>query len=201
MNSMGITEETDEQNTTGNLIKLLLLIPYLLLGIFYRFFATIDNMLSRSRELRADWLAASKYGSNALESSLTTLAKVSRHHNENADNLEINEKNNIFARYDQLLDSTSASQLDKYKEQALADIEDDFDSHPTLSTRLASLPDVYGVQEKETTIESIRNEVRDAENALSEKYQLALKQLAEYREQLQKSIAATTGKETAVGSF
>ncbi len=130
----------DESNNTTNLMKVLLIPAQLFLGVFLRYFATIDMILSRSRELRADWLAAKMFGKNHFSSALTKVVQVSGHFNETSENLALTYEDNFFGMYENIL-KDDASKLEDYKTKALAEEEDEMDSHPTLTVRLQNLPD------------------------------------------------------------
>ena len=58
-------------------MKLLLVPAILFLVALYRYFASIDAILSRSREYRADWIAAMSYGSKASVSALQKVVAYS----------------------------------------------------------------------------------------------------------------------------
>ncbi len=154
-------------------LSLLLLIPNVFLQIFLTYFATIDNMLSRSRELRADWIAAKHYGKKNVESMLRTIVQISEHFSEINATLG-SENKNIFTKYQAQLKKDRKT-LDTYIQKAMVEEENEFNSHPTLATRLASLPDVQS-SESSVKMTMILKELEEEEHVLSDLFQGKLRE-------------------------
>jgi len=173
----GIGKSYREGDNTVALTNLILIMPLLFLRVFLIFFATIDNILSRSRELRADWIAASNFGSVNMNTGLTKVVQISRHYQEAIEKIGF-DNHNYFDAYGQQLISDS-DKMNEYKERALGETEQVFDSHPTLATRLASLPDNTEGKILEGEIETIREELSADEQRLSKEYQGLVKNYLE----------------------
>lgn len=184
----GMAESNEGKDNVANLVNILLFVPGFFLRIFLAYFSTIDNMLSRSRELRADWIASSSFGSNNMASGLTKVTEISKHYNDNASVEEIaKEGQNFFEKYDEML-INDKYKLEEYRQQALLETEHEFDTHPTLSTRLDSLPYNQLSQENNSImIEELRAELKDDETRLSACYQQMVKNYKEHQELIQKA--------------
>ena len=194
----GLSDGNQEPNNVMNFMNLLLFIPVIFLKIFLTYFATIDNILSRSRELRADWIAATNFGSNNMSSGLTKVIQISRHYNDSVGNIGYDNQN-YFDKYDSLL-SAELSKLDQYKQNALLETEEEFDSHPTLKTRLENLP-LNAHEEKQGNIFEIQEELSEDEKRLSSSYQGLLKNYHEYQQtktQLEKEFDAINNAQVRI---
>jgi Zn-dependent protease with chaperone function len=126
-------------SNTMSLVRLLLIIPSLFLAAFARYFWTIDSAMSRSREHRADWIAANIYGHKSFSSALIKVAQISMHFAESTMDMRPDSDSNFFDNYSELLHSSS-SVLEEYKNKAFTTPEDELDSHPPLATRIENLP-------------------------------------------------------------
>jgi Zn-dependent protease with chaperone function len=179
----GINESNKSASNVINFMNLLLFMPVIFLKIFLMYFATIDNILSRSRELRADWIAATNFGDKNMATGLTKVVQISGHYRDFSENIGFNNEN-CLEKYDQLL-IENLDKLDEYKQKALLDAEQVFDTHPTLSTRLMSLPD-SNYESGQNTMEEIVNELSPDEKKLSDSYQKLVRDYAEYQQQMEK---------------
>lgn len=195
----GVNANTGEGNNVTNLMTLLLLIPMMFLKIFLTYFATIDNILSRSRELRADWIAASNFGSNNMSSGLTKVVQISHHYSASFQNIGFN-NSNYFEEYETLLAQDSAK-LDEYKQTALLETEQEFDSHPSLSTRINNLPDNIYEENSAEMMVTIHQELNADESRLSNSYQTLIKNYTENEErnaQAQKEFDSLNGSQVSL---
>jgi len=174
---VGVGQNNKQNDSSVALMSLILIMPLLFLRVFLIFFATIDNILSRSRELRADWIAASNFGSVNMNTGLTKVVQISRHYQETIEKVGF-DNHNYFDAYGQQLISDS-DKMNEYKERALGETEQVFDSHPTLATRLASLPDNTEGKILEGEIETIIKELSVDEQRLSKEYQGLVKNYLE----------------------
>ena len=181
----GISKEST--STLMKLVNLLLLVPRLFLGVFANYFSTIDSMLSRSRELRADWISATVYGSQNFSSALTKVVQISSHFDEYVEDAALDGEADFFEEYSRVLHSSS-SKLEEYVNRAFAETEQDFDTHPTISTRIKSLPANEVVEGDESLMEYAEQELLEDEKRLSIEYVGYIKNIKEmYEEFLRKS--------------
>lgn len=179
----GINEGNKGDSNIIKAMNLLLFVPVIFLKIFIMYFATIDNILSRSRELRADWIASSNFGRNNMESGLVKVIQISQHYHSSVEELGFSNPN-YLDKYEQLLRRDS-HKLEEYKQKALLEVEQVFDTHPTLSTRLVSLPDTNYTSDPHG-MEGIIQEILADEKTLSDSYQQLLKNYTEYQERTEK---------------
>ena len=124
----------------GFVIEVLLMVPRYCLVTFVRYFASIDSLLSRSRELRADRVASESFGSAAFRSALVKVTRNALFYGDEK-NLEKPEpEGDFFARtHERVL--SSAAQLDGILAEEAKRQEDVFDSHPSLASRIAAIPE------------------------------------------------------------
>lgn len=125
--------------TLGLVMNILLLPSLLFLGVFHEFFASIDAILSRTRELRADWIAAMHYGRDAFVASMQKVVQYSTHFAKHQNELTFAETSSIFAQH-RLLAHRDEDELNTYLDNAMAAAEQEFASHPTLRMRIGSVP-------------------------------------------------------------
>jgi len=173
---------------TANVMKVLLLTPRLFLGIFLEYFATIDMILSRGRELRADWIAADLFGKTTFANALTKVVEIEYHFSECGEKVALNCDDNFFDVFRRsLMGEKVKSKLQEYRTKALSETQDELDSHPTLAVRLESLPDTKEIQPDSLTIsENLRNELLEREKLLSQEYTKYLKELKDFYDSLAK---------------
>lgn len=163
----GVSKESS--SILMKLVNLLLLVPRLFLGVFANYFATIDSMLSRSRELRADWISATIYGSQNFSSALTKVVQIGSHFGEHVEDIASDGKADFFEEYSRVLHS-SPSKLEEYLNKAFAETEQDFDTHPTISTRIKSLPANEVIEGDESLMGYAKEELLEDETRLSTEY-------------------------------
>jgi len=191
----GATEGGSSDNNTANLMKFLLLPSQIFLGLFLQYFATIERILSRSRELRADWIAANLFGADIFSSALTKVITISQHFNDSYENLALNSEIDFFDKHSKFLQS-DPSKLEEYRKKALSLQEEDFDSHPSFATRLMNLPDKltekYDITDE---IQNVRTELLEKERELSKKYTNRIKKIKEFFEQFQNMLEDIKKKE------
>jgi len=176
----GVSKESS--SILMKLVNLLLLTPRLFLGVFANYFATIDSMLSRSRELRADWISATIYGSQNFSSALTKVVQIGSHFGEHVDDIALDGKADFFEEYSRVLHS-SPYKLEEYLNQAFAETEQDFDTHPTISTRIKSLPANEVVEGDESLMGCAKEELLGDETRLSTEYLSYIKTMQEIYKQ------------------
>lgn len=123
----------------GLIMNLLLFPSLLFLGIFFEFFASLDAIISRTRELRADWIAVRHCGRDAFISALQKVVQYSNHFSEHQKEIGIEKPTEIFQAY-RFLVHRDEENLQTYLDKAMNAVEHEFASHPTLRTRLNSLP-------------------------------------------------------------
>jgi len=176
----GVSKESS--SILMKLVDLLLLTPRLFLGVFANYFATIDSMLSRSRELRADWISATIYGSQNFSSALTKVVQIGSHFGEHIEEITLDGKADFFEEYSHALHS-SPSELEEYLNKAFAETEQDFDTHPTISTRIESLPANEVVEGDESLMGYAKEELLGDEKRLSTEYLEYIKNIKELYKQ------------------
>jgi Zn-dependent protease with chaperone function len=117
-----------------------LLYPALItLMIYYETFAAIDNIISRSNEFRADWIAASHYGRDAVISGLMKSVQYGSYFSSQQAYVVGLAAKDIRFHY-RLVVPLRAETLQGYWDEALKVPPHEFDSHPPLSLRIANLP-------------------------------------------------------------
>jgi Zn-dependent protease with chaperone function len=143
---------------------------------FLEYFSSIDNMLGRSRELRADWLAASQYGKENLIMSLEKASISSALFVKLLDSIKLKEKSSLFEEYASELEKNEDDKRDVYA-QISEYSETAFDTHPSLRTRKESLPEFPVAILRDTR--GIAGMVSDEEKRLSEmiveRFQISMK--------------------------
>jgi len=194
----GATEGSSSDNNAANLMGILLLPSRIFLGLFLNYFATIDMILSRGRELRADWVAANLFGANSFSSALTKVTAISQHFNDNYENLALNSQSDFFDKHSDFI-KTNLAKIEEYKTKALSLKENDFDSHPSLSTRLANLPDnTIDGSELTNEMQNLRIELLEKEKDLAQKYTSRIKKIKEFWEQYSKLLAEQQAQQQAL---
>ena len=128
----------DIEGSLGGLLMLLQLPSIFFLTSFLEFFASIDNLIGRSRELRADWIAAKTYGKQhlirALELSTVSGAQFYRVIN----SVVPGDDETLFAAIDAAM-CEEAESGKSVLAQAYEAVETEFDTHPSLSSRREAL--------------------------------------------------------------
>jgi Zn-dependent protease with chaperone function len=102
-------------------------------------FHSITMIISRRRELRADWLAAKSFGTGPFTSALRKTVEISSHFPESMKTLSWGSAQALFSVYAALLEKDRVK-LDDFSDKALKETESVLSSHPSLRTRIESLP-------------------------------------------------------------
>jgi hypothetical protein len=178
----------DTSSTLADFVQILLMPPILFLGTFTRYFSAIDGIVSRSRELRADWIATESYGHIEFTSALIKTTQISAHFADYSRKIIPQVDTDYFEHYSNLL-SESSSEMEGYKNKALSLIEHELDTHPTLLTRINNLPtkDVF-IFDNQSAIIDARKEIGNKEKELSQAYVRRIKEINEYMEQMKKAL-------------
>ena len=121
------------------IINVLLLVPRFCVLTFVRYFAAIDSLLTRARELRADLLAAETFGDQPFKSALAKLTRSLLFYHEKL--VELKPSANLFEHLHHQMESCAVEVHELAAEETRRG-ENEFDSHPSLQTRLDSLPRV-----------------------------------------------------------
>lgn len=126
------------------IMSLLILPSILFLALFLAFFAAVDAIVSRARELRADWIAASHYGSAAVAGALQKVVQYSAHFSGWTDKvmregIALEDPAGLYRQHRAALPQDTAV-LQSYLDTAMNAVEHEYASHPTLRTRIANLP-------------------------------------------------------------
>jgi Zn-dependent protease with chaperone function len=121
----------------GWIIRLLVLPQVQFVQAMHWYFHSLNMILSRRRELRADWIAARCFGTTAASSALRLTHAAGAAFGEAIKSLPLEDPDGFFSawagRWTKIL-STG------FDEQPAAEPESEFDSHPPLATRLAAMP-------------------------------------------------------------
>jgi len=128
---------------TGAVMSILRKPSVLFLANSYEYFATIDRMLQRGRELRADRAAAKLYGKRSLVSSLEKATILSELYNKTVASVRPTEAGAFFAAADAAIDADPRSR-EEASRALLAQAEDPLDTHPSFAARADALPDLAG---------------------------------------------------------
>lgn len=136
-----IRSSSNSGNSFGAALASLMLPAVYFLINFLDYFAAIDNMLSRNRELRADWLASSSFGKDNLISSLEKATINSALFPKVLNSLKLQNDTTLFSEYlSNLKDSTN--DIQEVKSRMYVYTETEFDTHPSLKTRMECLPEI-----------------------------------------------------------
>jgi Zn-dependent protease with chaperone function len=197
MGSLGAAEDGSEGGSVSITMNLLLMTSRLFLGVFLEYFATIDMILSRNRELRADRIAASLYGKKAFSNALKKVTKIGIHFSESSMKTAVESGSNFFGAYSENL-GKDKDKLLEYEEAALAEIETEFDSHPSLTTRLESLPET---RDTDSAVQSISLEndfvggLLKKEKELAQEYSDRIKVIQEFYQQYLEETSYSNAEE------
>jgi Zn-dependent protease with chaperone function len=104
-----------------------------------QFFGSITMLINRRRELRADWIAAQRFGKVAFCSALRKAIEISSDFPESMKTLTWSNAGGLFSSYAALLEREPAK-LGEYCCKALEEEESEYSSHPSLTTREGTLP-------------------------------------------------------------
>jgi Zn-dependent protease with chaperone function len=162
-------------------MSLLILPAVLFLALFLNFFAAVDAIVSRARELRADWIAATCYGASAITTALEKVVQCSAHFSGWTDQIvlkgiALDSPRTLFQQHFAALQQDPAA-LQSYLDTAMNADEHEFASHPNLRTRIANLPPLAAVSDQQPTANPIAAEVTEEEAHLSAAVSVSLQQL------------------------
>lgn len=145
---------------TEVLINILLIIPRYCIMTFVNYFGSIDSLLSRRRELRADRIAAEGYGTKSFISALTKVTHSSLYYYKNVYNRldQMHPAKNLFHHAHQQMGDCS-EEIDELVEKEKSRKEEVFDSHPPLGTRIEYLPKVDKDATSKPSMERILKEL------------------------------------------
>ncbi len=113
------------------------MVPRYCLVTLVRYFSSIDSLLSRSRELRADRVAAESFGTEPFGSALLKVTRNALFYQKDLEGLKA--EGDFFAQVRERMQS-SAPQLEARLAEEAGREEDVFDSHPSLAARIAAIP-------------------------------------------------------------
>ena len=127
-------------SATAAAIRVLQLPATQLLVAMYWYFHSLNMILSRRRELRADWVAAKSFGTDAHASALRKTSVAMPHYAAALNTITWKAPGELFEAYKQQFLRDEA----ELAAQPLPDAnetESEFSSHPSTPARIASLPD------------------------------------------------------------
>ena len=147
-----LTRHTDSQpgeevGCYGCAFQLPMLLPILVMKLYLILFGLVDHSIGRSRELRADAIAANLMGKETFASALTKTVRSGEYFGEFMEQgLKPGQaagevSDNRFADFRGMM-AQSAVRLNELEQQALAEKDNPMADHPALATRLRLLPDV-----------------------------------------------------------
>jgi Zn-dependent protease with chaperone function len=133
----------DPGGSTGAFMSILRAPSLIFLANSYEYFATIDRMLQRGREFRADRAAADLYGKASFVSALEKVAVRAELFGKVAETIRPMEAQSFFAQLDAAIDAKEDS-AEEMLQALRAQAEDPLDTHPTIAARATRLPDIAG---------------------------------------------------------
>ncbi|MEN6415652.1 MAG: M48 family metalloprotease [Armatimonadota bacterium] len=151
-----------------------LLLPHAIISTFFRIFHYLDMHIFRAREKRADTIAAIAAGGGAFKLSLMKICGVSATFWDDAANRIVSEAMN-----DQVTSHYSAFRMVLPKLTNLANEhfkrkynqpEDKYDSHPSLKSRLDSIPNTPNRSDDKTLAVTMLAHLEEYENQLGSFY-------------------------------
>jgi Zn-dependent protease with chaperone function len=171
---------------TEIVINLLLILPRLCLSNFINYFASIDNIISRKRELRADWIAAKYYGKVSFTEGLKKVTEIGKYFYEQYDKIMDETDSEMFKKIDNMLlkDETLIKEI---QNNLFNEKEEIFDSHPKLSTRINAIPDSFSGQSIDNNFDNSLDNFEELEkyfDDLSREYILRFIQIKEFYSRL-----------------
>jgi Zn-dependent protease with chaperone function len=171
------------RSAAGWIMRTLQLPSIHLLLSSYEYFHSIDMILSRRRELRADWISARTYGKEPFSRALRKCAAIDAHFSESLKSIRWSDERAFFSAYDGLVRCAEAS-LDAFSRQKESEVETELSSHPSISTRVDTLPPFPAGPAAE--VSRLPAELAGDEGRLST---LFTPLVAEYQQGLSESIA------------
>ena len=160
-------EDSGDESITTRLIEIILLPSFLFLSVCHEYFSTIDSILSRNRELRADFISASHYGSDSFKNALKKVIQFGSCYDEFHQYVSFDDERSFFMQFKEFTVQNS-QKIKRKLEEILQEQELEFDSHPSVKTRINYLPETSERIEKEN--DNILEELRGEEEKLSEYY-------------------------------
>ena len=154
-------------STVSVIINVLQMVPRLCIITFIRYFAAIDSLLGRRREMRADHIAVAAFGDEPFRRGLLETVRVMRFWSKNLESFQPKGDFFLYLR-DRMVASQAEADALLAVEQSKE--EDVFDSHPTLSTRLDDLEHVDKAHGVHPTMEEIRAELAELLAGLSSRF-------------------------------
>jgi len=133
-------------NFVGFFMKIPMVVPYAILWLYLKIFQLLDLFISRLREKRADFIAATTCGSRTFASALRKVVRLSRSfytlsHDQIVDLLK---DDKAYINYYAVFRNTLPQIWEwssTFEQEALSENQLAFSSHPTLRTRLRYIPD------------------------------------------------------------
>jgi Zn-dependent protease with chaperone function len=143
--ALGKLSSANPGGSAGAFMTILRAPLLLFLANSYEYFATIDRMLQRGREFRADRAAAELYGRSTFVSALEKVSVSSELFGKVAETIRPREAQSFFAQLDEAIDGKRDSG-EEILRALRTRAEDPLDTHPSIAARAARLPDIAGSQ-------------------------------------------------------
>jgi Zn-dependent protease with chaperone function len=164
-------------------------IPLAILKSYVFIFRRIDMYISRSREKRADWIAAKICGTEVFSSALKKVIGISEffQYTSIEDNIQILKDNKQYVNYYKFFRDKYCYKPEYYSKfisKAFNVMEDANSSHPTLKTRLNYLPIVQNSNNEKKSSISLFENLEIYEKELSE--YLSSYILSNYKSEIEK---------------
>ena len=127
-------------SATAAVVRALQLPASQLLLAMYWYFHSLNMILSRKRELRADWIAAKCFGTESHVSALRKTSIAVPHYTEALTTITWKAPGDLFDAYKRLFLRAEAELVARPLPESDEDVSE-FSSHPSTRTRIQSLPD------------------------------------------------------------
>ncbi len=140
---------SDNKSNEDNraIVSLPLFLPTLLLAFYLKSFDKLNTSISQLREFRSDFIAASIYGKNTMGNALKKVVSYSRtfdvYLQKELEADDFSAQKNLFVGFASQINHMSA-EAKEFERVALAAKNNPRSTHPALSERLQSMPEITG---------------------------------------------------------
>ncbi len=159
LNAISIMKSvTSSSSDNAAIMSIPLWFPSWFLSKFVHIFNNLNISISRQRELRSDFIAASIVSGEVMETALKKIVSYSPTFStflhEEAFAHELKRDRDFFSEFERNLKSMLPT-IKKFEEEALHQTEDSHSTHPCLSARIRSLPKTSGQSSKSLAATSL----------------------------------------------
>lgn len=182
---MSAVIDSSTESDNAGWMSIPLILPNLALNLYLRLFHFIDMKISRSREKRADMIAALICGSHSFSSGLKKVVGVAGAFQTVSQSHIVDElkEGKAFINYYKVFRDTLPQLSDlvsKYEKNALSEPESIYDSHPTLNSRLGYIPKIAERYNDEALAINLLANLEQYEQTLTENYTQLLATMSGY---------------------